>query len=135
VPILTTLSKLSVLVTTTFSFLSTRYYEDSRHVFHIPHTHTHLCNGPFSRTTWVSRYQKGKTNLDFAEARDSERQWHQLGHMQVCTYLQTDNRAHTPPLTFLHAGCPSCHPTNSVKTLKATNHHIPPIHTYYFTPG
>jgi len=32
----------------------------------------------------VSRYQKGKTNLDFTEARDSEWQWHQLGHMQVC---------------------------------------------------
>jgi len=33
----------------------------------------------------VSRYQKGKTNLDFTEARDSEWQWHPLGHMQVCT--------------------------------------------------
>jgi len=30
----------------------------------------------------VSRYQKGKTNLDFTEARDSEWQWHQLAHMQ-----------------------------------------------------
>jgi len=30
----------------------------------------------------VCRYQKGKTNLDFSEARDSEWQWHQLGHMQ-----------------------------------------------------
>jgi len=39
----------------------------------------------------VSRYQKGKTNLDFTEARDSEWQWHQLGRMQVCTSLQTDN--------------------------------------------
>ena len=48
-------------------------------------------NGLFSRTTWVSRYQKGKTNLDFTEARDSEWQCHQLGHMQVCTSLQTDN--------------------------------------------
>jgi len=38
----------------------------------------------------VSRYQKGKTNLDSTEARDSELQWHQLGHMQVCTLLQTD---------------------------------------------
>ena len=27
------------------------------------HTHTHPFNGPFSRTTRVSRYQKGKTNL------------------------------------------------------------------------
>jgi len=26
-------------------------------------------NGLFSRTTWVSRYQKGKTNLDFTGAR------------------------------------------------------------------
>jgi len=66
----------------------------------------------------VSRYQKGKTNLDFTEARDSEWQWHQLGHMQVCTSLQTHNHASTPPLSFLQAGCPSCRPTNSVKALK-----------------
>ena len=46
----------------------------------------------------MSRYQKGKTNLDFTEARDSEWQWHQLGHMQVCITIQTDNHASTPPL-------------------------------------
>ena len=46
----------------------------------------------------MSQYQKGKTNLDFTEARDSEWQWHQLGHMQVCTLLQTDNHTSTPPL-------------------------------------
>jgi len=67
----------------------------------------------------VSQFQKGKTNLDFTEARDSEWRWHQLGHMQVCTSLRTDNHASTPPLSFLQAGCPSCHPTNSVKALKA----------------
>jgi len=67
----------------------------------------------------VGRYQKGKTNLDFTEVRDSEWQWHQLGHMQVCTSLQTDNRASTSPLS-LQAGCPSCRPTNSIKALKAT---------------
>jgi len=49
------------------------------------HTHTHTFNGPFSGTTRVIRYQKDKTNLDFTEAGDSEWQWHQLGHMQVCT--------------------------------------------------
>jgi len=38
--------------------------------------------------------------------------------MQVCTSLQTDNHANTPPLSFLQAGCPSCRPTNSVKALK-----------------
>ena len=77
-------------------------------------------NGPLSGTTRVRRYQKGKTNLDFTGARDSEWQWHQLGHMQVCTSLQTDNHASTPPLCLLQAGCPSCHPTYSVKALKAT---------------
>jgi len=61
----------------------------------------------------MSRYQKGKTNLDFTEARDSEWQWNQLGHMQVRTLLQTDSHAST------QAGCPSCRPTNSVKALKA----------------
>jgi len=48
----------------------------------------------------VSRYQKGKTNLNFTEARDSEWQWHQLGHMQVCILLQTDNNVSTTPLSF-----------------------------------
>jgi len=86
----------------------------------IKHTHTHPFNGPLSGTTQVSRYRKGKTNLDFTAARDSERQWYQLGHMQVCTSFQTDNHAGTSPLKFfLQAGCPSCRPTNSVKALKA----------------
>jgi len=84
------------------------------------HTHTHTrLNGPLSGTARVSRYQKGKTNLDFTEPRDSEWQWHQLGHMQVCTSLQTDNHASIPALSFLQAGCPSCRPTNSVKALNA----------------
>jgi len=49
-------------------------------------THTPVY-GLFSGTTQVSRYQNGKTNLDFTEATDSEWQWHHLGHMQVCTLL------------------------------------------------
>jgi len=57
------------------------------------HTHTHPFNGPFSETTRVSQYQKGKTSLDFTEARDSDWQWHQLGCMQVCISLQTDNHS------------------------------------------
>jgi len=54
----------------------------------------------------VSWYQKGKTNLDFTEARDSEEQWNQLGHMQVCTSLQTDNHASIPPLCFFTGRMP-----------------------------
>ena len=81
-------------------------------------THTHPFNGPLSGTTWASRYQKGKTNLDYTEARDSEWQWHQLGCVQLCTLLQTDNHANTPPLSFLEVGCPSCRQTNSVNALE-----------------
>ena len=78
-----------------------------------------MFNGPLSsETTRVSRYQKGKSNLDFTEARDSEWQWHQLGHMQVCTSLQTDNHTST------QAACPSCRPTNSIKALKALSESI-----------
>jgi len=54
----------------------------------------------------VSQYQKSKTNLDFTEARDGEWQWHHLGHMQVCTSLQTDNHASTPRLSFFTGRMP-----------------------------
>jgi len=67
-----------------------------------------------SGTTLVSRYQKGKTNLDFTEAEDSEWQWHQLGRMQVCILLQTDNHASTPPLSFFTPDAlPAAQPTVS----------------------
>ena len=70
-------------------------------------------NGPLSRTTRVSRYQKGIINLDFTEATDSNWQWHQ----QVCISLQTDNHTSTPSLNI----CPCCRPTNSIKALKVNN--------------
>jgi len=90
-------------------------------------THTHPFNGPFSGTTQVSRYQKGKTNLDFTEARDSEWQRHQLYHMQVCTSLKTDNHTSTPPLKFFTGRIPSCCPANIVKALKVNR----PVKTKY----
>jgi len=68
-----------------------------------------------SGTTQASRYQKGKTNLDFTEARDSEWQWHQLGHMQACTSLQTVYHASNPTTQFLQAGAlPATQPTASM---------------------
>jgi len=73
----------------------------------------------------VSRFQKGKTNLDFTEARDSEWQWHQLGHMQVCISPQTDNHASNPPLSFFTGRVPFLPPnqqrqsTEGIKALKA----------------
>ena len=38
----------------------------------MPTAHTPPFNGPLSGTARVSRHQKGETNLDFTEARDSE---------------------------------------------------------------
>jgi len=71
-----------------------------------------VCVCVLSGSTWVSQYQKGKTNLDLTEARDSEWQWHQLEHMQVCTSLQTDNHASTPPLSFYRPDAlPAAQPT------------------------
>jgi len=62
----------------------------------------------------MSRYQKGKTNLDFSEARDSDWQWHQLGHMQVCILLQTDNHTSISPLFFYRPDAlPAAQPTAS----------------------
>jgi len=42
-----------------------------------------------------------KNQSGFTEARDSEWQWHYLGHMQVCTLLQTD-KPHQHPTTVFY---------------------------------
>ena len=84
----------------------------------VTHTHTDMFNGPFSGTTQVSQYQKGQTNLDFTDARDSEWQWHQLGQMHVCTFLQTNNHTNTTQLGFIQAGCPSCRTTHLLKEIQ-----------------
>ena len=92
------------------SLHAVRLHSQTPLLFWLPHPF----NGPFSGTTQVSRYQKGKTNLDFTEARDSEWQWHQLGLMQVCTLLQTDNHTSTPPLSFYRPDAlPAAQPTAS----------------------
>jgi len=92
----------------------------------------HPFNGPLSGTTRVSQYQKGKINLDFTEAGDSE--WHQLGHMQVCISLQTDNHASTPPLSFLQARCPSCQQRQSTEGVSpcSIDHLIWILQQYFF---
>jgi len=64
----------------------------------------------------VSQYHKGKTDLDFTEARDTEGKWHQLGHMQVSTLLQTDNHASTPPLSFFTGRMPFLPPNQQCQS-------------------
>jgi len=65
----------------------------------------------------MSRYQKGKTNLDFTDARNSEWQWHQLGHMQVCTSLQTDN----PTTPFFTGRMPFLPPNQQRQSTEGTS--------------
>jgi len=74
-----------------------------------------------TRNTQVSRYHKGKTNLDFTEARDSEWQWHQLGHMQVCTSLQTNNHASTPTTQFFTGRMPFLPPNQQRQSSEGNN--------------
>jgi len=71
----------------------------------------------------VSRNQKGKTNLDFTEARDSEWQWYQLGHMQVCISLQTDNHASTPPVKIFAGRMPFLSPNQQRQSTEGTIMH------------
>ena len=70
------------------------YFEEAL-LWWFAETHTNPFNGPLSVTTQVSQYQKGKTNLDFAEARDSEWQWHQLGHVH-CKSAPRSRQITTP---------------------------------------
>ena len=77
------------------------------------HTHTHLTALFPGLPGWACT-RKVKTNLDFTEARNSKWQWHQLGHIQVCTLLQTDNHTNTSSLNFYRPGAlPDSQPTMS----------------------
>jgi len=81
----------------------------------------HMFNGPLSRTTQVSLYQTGKTNLDFTEARDSEWQWHQLGRMQVCTSLQTRQPRQHPTTQFFTGRMPFLPPNQQRQSTEGTS--------------
>jgi len=64
----------------------------------------HSFNSLISMATWVRQYQKGKTIVDFKEARNDwvwGWQWHQPDCVQIiCTLLQTDHPANTSSLRF-----------------------------------
>ena len=75
----------------------------------------HPFNGLFSRTTWVSGYRKGKTSLDFNEARD-DRVWGP--YAKNLNMQQTDKHINTSS---------QC---QSTKGLPITNNNT---HTYTYT--
>jgi len=54
------------------------------------------------------------TLLQNPDGATGEWQWHQLGHMQLCTSLQTDNHASTPPLSFFTGRMPFLPPNQGL---------------------
>ena len=83
---------------------ATRYRSFIHHGLIHYHTHTHPFNGPLSRTTWVSRYQKGKKTI-----------WMLLKQETVSgsgiSWATCKSAPRSRQIT--------CRPTNSVKALKA----------------
>ena len=80
----------------------------------------------FSRTTWVSQYQKGKTRkVKPIWIYRSKRQcvavafaWPYANHL-ICTSLQTDNYASSPPLSFYR---PFLLPNQQHQSTEGSNH-------------
>jgi len=60
----------------------------------------HPFNGPFYKTTWVSRYQKGYTNLHFNEASDDEVAVASAGPYANYPHLTPNNHASTSSVNF-----------------------------------
>jgi len=93
---------------------STGYLLSGRIPVPLP-TLLHPFNGLFSRTAWVSRYQKGKTSLDLNEARDdgfwgcSGISWtickQSAPHSRQITNT-TDNHTNTSSLNFYRPDAP-----------------------------
>ena len=82
----------------------------------------HPFNGLFFRTTWVSRYKKGKTSLDINEARkdgdDSGISW-TIRKQPVSRSRQITMHTNTSSLNFYRPDALPDVQTNSVKALKA----------------
>jgi len=81
-----------------------------------------LFNGLFSRTTWLSQYQKGKTSLDLNEARnDGFGDAVASAGLSICTSFQTDNHIKKPSLDFYRPDAlPDAQPTVSKQAHRMT---------------
>jgi len=94
---------------------------NTRFVVTVSDINTHPFNGPFSGTTQVGRYQKGKPIwilLEQETVSGSGISWATCKSAPRSRQITTPAPHHS---VFLQAGCPSCRPTNSVKALKAVS--------------
>jgi len=78
---------------------TTAYYGTLIMSTKVQHTHDHfMALLDFVRDYLVEPAPERLKQSGFTGARDSEWQWHQLGHMQICTLTKTHNCASIPPL-------------------------------------
>ena len=104
------------------NILAAQYTYKLIEIIQYTYTHTHLM-----AFVWESgeQYQKGKTNLDFTEARNKWVAVASAGPYANLHLVPDRQPCQQPTTQFLQALGPSCRPTNSIKALKANN-----IHTY-----
>ena len=74
----------------------------------------------------MSRYQKGKTNLDFTEARDSEWQWHQLGPYASLHVAPDRQPIQHPTTQFFTGRMPFLPPNQQRQSSEGTNWYLVP---------
>jgi len=85
------------------------------------HTHTQVSGIRKVKPVWILLMQETVSGSDISRA--------------ICKSApQTDNHTSTSPLSFLQSGCPSCHPANSMKALKAIYRMYVQKHTHTHTP-
>jgi len=90
-------------------------------MFSVSHTHTQPFYGPFpGPSRWAGARRE---LLDFMVQGKINRDRHTHTNHPVGRHSIRTNQCSPPPSSpyFLQAGCPSCHPTNSVKALKAAS--------------
>jgi len=89
-----------------------------RHIQQLQYTDTHIyLTAFFSRTTWVSRHQKGKPFWILLKQEMMGWQWHQLDHMQIICKTHSRQITYQYLITqFLWAGCSSWRPTNTTNS-------------------
>jgi len=71
--------------------------------FYVTHTHTRLTALCPGLPRWASTR---KVKPIWILLKQEKWQWNPLGHIQLCTSLQTDNHARTPPLSFFTGRMP-----------------------------
>jgi len=80
----------------------------------------HVFSGPFPGLPGWASTRKAEPIWILLK---QEWQWHQLGHMQVCTSLQTDNHASTSPLSFFTGRMPFLPPNQQSQSTEG-NHFV-----------